>query len=247
MAMNPRLLVPRATGFNPKSISGLALWLDATDSTTTIADQGISTWNDKSGFGRNFSQSTGNNQPTVSTLNGKRALSFNGTSAQMTLTGVACSALVDATGAASFVVFRPSSDTTYSVLTLEGLSNTQHRDRFSDGNAYTATFRVPRAAGIINGSMPTNTAAILTHHVVQPVAHIIRINRAQVRSDSLVSATTFTSWRAQGTGTHRIGVGADQLDFFSGVIGEILIYGRGMTESEVQRVENYLAGKWGIA
>ncbi len=246
MGMSGRLLRPRASGLNPRSISGLALWLDATDSATTIADQGISTWNDKSGLGRNFSQSTGNNQPTVSTLNGKRALAFNGTSAQMTLTGVACSTLVDATGAASFVVFRPSSDTTYSVLTLEGAGNTQHRDRFSDGNAYTATFRVPRSAGIINGSMPTNTAAILTHHVVQPVAHIIRINRSQVRSDSLVSATTFTSWRSQGTGTNRIGVGADQLDFFSGVIGEILVYGRGLTDSEVQRVENYLAGKWGI-
>jgi hypothetical protein len=34
MAMSPRLLRPLATGFNPKSISGLALWLDGADSSS---------------------------------------------------------------------------------------------------------------------------------------------------------------------------------------------------------------------
>jgi len=34
MGMSPRLLRPRATGFSPKNISGLALWLDAADSST---------------------------------------------------------------------------------------------------------------------------------------------------------------------------------------------------------------------
>jgi hypothetical protein len=33
--MSPRLLRPRQTGFNPRSISGLALWLDGADSSTT--------------------------------------------------------------------------------------------------------------------------------------------------------------------------------------------------------------------
>jgi hypothetical protein len=32
MAMSPRLLRPRATGFSPRSIPGLALWLDASSS-----------------------------------------------------------------------------------------------------------------------------------------------------------------------------------------------------------------------
>lgn len=244
--MNPRLLRPLSTGFNPKSIAGLSLWLDATDATSTVLDQGVSAWNDKSGNGRNFSQSTGNNQPTVSTLNGKRALSFNGTSAQMTLDGVTLSTLADATGAAVFVVFQPSNDTTYSVFHSGG--DTGHRDRFSDGNSYTATFRNPRANGIINGKMPTNAAAILTHHVVQPGAHIIRINKIEERSDALSATSTFTSWRGlAGTYTLRIGVGADLSDFLAGVIGEIILYGRGLSDSEVQRVENYLAGKWGLA
>ena len=51
MAMSPRLLRPRASGaFTPKSISGLALWLDAADSSTiTLNGSNVSSWADKSG------------------------------------------------------------------------------------------------------------------------------------------------------------------------------------------------------
>lgn len=52
MGMNPKLLRPRSTGFNPKSISGLALWLDASDlSTITLNGSNVSEWRDKSGAG----------------------------------------------------------------------------------------------------------------------------------------------------------------------------------------------------
>jgi hypothetical protein len=246
MGMNPRLLRPTASGFDPLSISSLSLWLDATDTGSTVLDQGVTTWRDKSGNGRDFSQGTGNNQPTIGTLNGRRALSFNGTSAQMTR-DIVHADICDASGAASFVVFQPSSDSIYSVLHI-GVTLGGHRDRFSDGNSYTGIFRSPRLNGFLNGKMPTNTAAILTHHVVQPGNHIIRINRIEERSDALAAgSSTFISWRGAGNHTSRIGVGAEEADFFVGVIGEILIYGRGLTAAEVVRVENYLAGKWGIA
>ena len=50
MAMSPRLLRPRASGFNPRSISGLAFWLDAADSSTiTLNGSNVSSWADKSG------------------------------------------------------------------------------------------------------------------------------------------------------------------------------------------------------
>ena len=234
----------RARQFDPRTIRGIALWLDATDSTTTVLDAGVTTWRDKSGAVRDFTQTVGNNQPTIGALNGRRALAFNGTSAQMTR-DILPSSLCDTSGAAAFVVFHPSSDTTYSVLHVGG--NTAHRDRFSDNRSYSATFRSPRAVAL-EGKMPTSTPAILTHHVVHESAHIIRLNRVQERSDALSSTSTFTSWRGLTTGiTCRIGVGAEQSDFLSGVIGEILIYGRAITAAEVVRVENYLARKWGVA
>ena len=56
-----------------------ALWLDAADSATiTLNATTVSQWNDKSGNGRNFSQATAGNQPVYSTsaLNGKNVINF---------------------------------------------------------------------------------------------------------------------------------------------------------------------------
>jgi len=66
MPMSPRLLRPRATGFNPKSISGLKLWLDvANTSSLTFNGSTVSQVNDLSGNGFHATQGTANNQPTL--------------------------------------------------------------------------------------------------------------------------------------------------------------------------------------
>ena len=60
-----------------------ALWLDAADTgTITLNGATVSQWADKSGNSRNFSQATASNQPTYSAtvLGGKPALTFDGTS-----------------------------------------------------------------------------------------------------------------------------------------------------------------------
>jgi hypothetical protein len=81
MAMSPRLLRPRATGFNPKNISGLAAWFDADDASTfTLSGSAVSEWRDKSGNGYSVSQSTGNNQPArTGTIGGRACIDFDGT------------------------------------------------------------------------------------------------------------------------------------------------------------------------
>jgi hypothetical protein len=56
-----------------------ALWLDAADANTIALDGStVSQWNDKSGNGRNFSQATTANQPVYATnaLNGKNVINF---------------------------------------------------------------------------------------------------------------------------------------------------------------------------
>ena len=85
MAMNPRLLRPRASGFNPRSISGLALWFDANDSSTiTTVSGAVSQWNSKVG-GYTATQTTANNRPAYSatSFNGKAGVSFDGSNDQL--------------------------------------------------------------------------------------------------------------------------------------------------------------------
>ena len=57
-----------------------AMWLDAADQSTITIATGISEWRDKSGNGRNATQSIASNQPhyTIGGLNGKNILTFDG-------------------------------------------------------------------------------------------------------------------------------------------------------------------------
>jgi hypothetical protein len=73
-------ITPRFTQWTPALIT-TALWLDAADaSTITQSSSLVSQWNDKSGNGRNATQSTSANRPTYSStsFNGKPAISGDG-------------------------------------------------------------------------------------------------------------------------------------------------------------------------
>ena len=70
-----------AIGTNPNNLSNVALWLDATDSSTiTQTSNAVSQWNDKSGNNHHASQSTSDRQPLVNTnsIGGKTAILFDG-------------------------------------------------------------------------------------------------------------------------------------------------------------------------
>lgn len=94
MPMSPRLLRPRAavsTVFDPRAISGLAAWWDASNSSslfdatsggsTPAADGAVGRWQDLSGNGRHLTQGIANNRPTrkVAIQNGRDGIQFDGT------------------------------------------------------------------------------------------------------------------------------------------------------------------------
>lgn len=67
MPMSPRLLRPRASGFDPRSITGLEMYLNAkVASSITLNGSNVSEWRDLSGKGRHATQATGANQPAYS-------------------------------------------------------------------------------------------------------------------------------------------------------------------------------------
>lgn len=80
MAMNPRLLRPTASGFNPKSIAGLEAWYAADVASSITIATGVQQWSDLSGKGRHLIQNVTNNQPLHNsvTLNGKPTVTFDG-------------------------------------------------------------------------------------------------------------------------------------------------------------------------
>jgi hypothetical protein len=245
MPMSPRLLRPRASGgFDPRSLTGLALWLDAADSTTVTLNSGVEEWRDKSGNARHFSQSTANNRPAYTgSINGRLALSFDGTNDSLSRSGVANADLTTAAGASVFIVYSVNSDTIYSVyFNGGGQPGQDHRDRFSDGNSYGALFRFARLAGVINNQLPSTGAAIYGA-VTTDSAYSLRLNGAEALSTS--SSFFLTNYRTATNQTYTLGVGP-VLDYLNGNIGEVLSYNRPLTATEITAVEQYLRRKWGI-
>jgi hypothetical protein len=72
---------------SPTGITGCSLWLDASDATSILLNaSAVSGWNDKSGNGRHFTQTSGVCQPTyvTSSINSKNIVRFDGSNDFMT-------------------------------------------------------------------------------------------------------------------------------------------------------------------
>lgn len=64
--------------WTPSRLQSLSLWMDASDSSTiTLTSSEVSQWDDKSGNGYNFTQTDANQRPTLGTLNGLTSVQFN--------------------------------------------------------------------------------------------------------------------------------------------------------------------------
>ena len=71
---------------------------------------------------------------------------------------------------------------------------------------------------------------------------IMRLNGQQIVSNSAISVNIANSFIAPFI------VGKLRTDgyYFNGLIGEIIIYGNGLGNNEIQKIESYLSKKWGI-
>lgn len=260
MAMSPRLLRPRATGFSPKSISGLALWLDATDSATISTDTGVSEWRDKSGNGRNFSQSVGNNQPTLTTMNGKTALNFNGTSHRLTRASAMFTTLSGTQDAALFFVV----DGTFPGTAGHVFNHTVAAGG-ADNNMVNIEWRADQGASWIFGTLRTRVQAIRTGTTYTADQRFDSVNVSGVGVISIVGsfgATTTTNtsyWNNSASPSSAstsdagtvvgMAIGcrnnATPSLFYTGKVAEIVAYSSALSTSQRTTIQNYLARKWG--
>jgi hypothetical protein len=237
MAMSPRLLRPRATGFNPKSISGLALWLDASDSSSYTIATGVSEWRDKSGNNRTFSQSTGNNQPATGTqtMNGRNVLVFDG--ANDTLTNAAPFASTAAPWTIFFVQRIVSATNFGHSYSADGGSGFAFRQ-----NSTTGQPQIQANAGVTTTTYGSSAVGVnQVHAMLFPASGSIT---AFLNGASL-SITGDSSTAPTMTNSHIIG-GRSALYFGNVWIAEILFYNALLSASQRSIVQKSLGRKWGI-
>ena len=233
MSMNPRLLRPRATGFNPKSISGLAMWLDAADTSTITLDAGaVSEWRDKA-IGSQFVQTTPNNRPGQTTINGRNALLFDGSNDTLQ-----CSNPFAAYPFSMFIVQRVVAYTNFGMHYAIGSSTNFNLRQFS--TAGNIEVEAPGGFARSTAALFSTTAAQLMSLVYDSTAanSVLYQDNTSVATSAALSQPTLS-------GTHFIGTRNGGLPF-NGYIAEILVYSKTVSTLERATISQDLGKKWGI-
>ena len=229
--MNPRLLRPTASGFDPRRISGVLVWLDAAD---TSYNASTGTWADKSGNSRNFTEAVAENRPIVSTTtqNGQTILEFDGSNDRLTNN----TNFLQISNCTLFATFRRLGNTFGGVISSA-----------SDLDGSPAVL-IDSSLGRLRGHANLSTAGVgvvdsfcVFSGTVNAGATTLFVNGTQRDTDAAIGSldTTATTTRI---GTYR----QANANFFNGYIGEIIAYNRVLTTDERKKVEGYLAWKWGL-
>lgn len=256
--------VKPASGGGPNPGFSPALWLDASDLSTLFQDSAgtvpvttdgdpVGRWNDKSGNGRNFTQSTSGSRPTYRTSGGFHWLEFDGTSDW----------LVGATSALSFAIvnlfmaYRPESGTSdFGNIIGVGHAVT-HTNPFYRWNALTRTSSGFNYGFHTNGSQTfgTDAGANLGNDLVLAIGYnsmwsnttndqrngIVRINGA-VSSNGAAGAggsLTYPNATPPTIGAQVDGGG----DRFKGRIYGVLVGNAAITsQPQIDAWETYLDG-----
>jgi hypothetical protein len=240
MAMNPRLLRPLATGFNPRSIAGIEAWWDFSDLSTLTIDTGISAVADKSGNGYNATQSTGGNQPLSSgnQRNGRAVADFDGNGDRLQTANISA----DLPAFSSFVALSVRTLGQFSFGRIWTRNDNQRAKLVSSSSQ----FSLGQGGAVVQA---TTTGIVLndwfyitgTSTGGNSGTYGYRVNGL---TQSLSSTSASTS--SVASNPYVIGNRTDGGRTFDGRIGEILIYNRVLSAAEIAKVETYLAKKWGF-
>ena len=233
------------SAWTPAVLAGVALWLDAADqSTLTTAAGAVSEWRDRSGGNRHVTQAAAGNRPVIgaAALNGRPAVTFDGADDFMVVPLGAAS--VNNQGSV-FTAFRtaPGTESNYHALLswsfgspsgvgvgplstagsfgLYGTFGSGAGNLFNVGPISTNTPYVA-SLGWSNGGLSVNGG----------------LNGANV------AGTRTVAYNQTGATAH---LGRDNTAYSGAAIGEMIVVTTNLSTADRQRVEGYLAHKWGLA
>jgi hypothetical protein len=233
----------------PLIIPGCVGWLDASDvSTITSSGGSVSSVRNKVNSGVPFIQGVGTDQPTTGTrtINGLNSLDFDGANDYLT-----------ANALASLFTGDDKPMTILSACLCDDPTVISQSSIWAVGSSATTT---PFYSQVYQNSLNVaNRRDDSSSQVNSSAAYIAGNNvNCLVFTGTTVSSytnnTTNYSGTSQNTGVltlDRFAIGATirstNTNFFNGIIGEVIIYNRALSDSERILVQRYLGNKWGIA
>lgn len=250
MSVSRLMQMGAAGGFKPTDIADVAIWLDATNTSSLFQDSAKTTavtsdndpigcWADLSGNGYDHIQATSVNRPTLDT----GTMSLNSINFDRTVDSGVGQFLQNASTKDTITIFivMESTSTAAGVYFGFGLTyNGYFIYNVSSGTNYvTAPAGQFRSVGDSYTAPAANTSTILTGDLVQ----FVRKNGTQY---AMNTPYTYTGGSGGGTYVGRRGLTPNDHAPYLGNIGEIITYDRRLSSSEINVVEAYLSKKWSI-
>lgn len=244
------------TLWTPERIS-TALWLDAADSSTiTTVSGAVSEWNDKSGTGKTLVQTNASNRPTVQSaaVNGLNVIRFVGANAQHLLN---TTAIFPLSNRGCFLVFRETTAVANAGLFAIRPATNQNDYESTLSVVYTPSNRLSNGVRfIVTGSTSSNydvrdttspTVAIpltIYGETFDSVSGTLWRNGTSIFTDN-----SFTAFSANSAGGYCVGarwVPNIAPPYLNGDVCEIIYMSTTPSTETRQRIEGYLAHKWGL-
>ena len=225
--------------FDPRSIGGCQLWLDAFDRSSVTGSSPVTAWRDKS---INVTSATNSSSPvlTTSAINGKQAILLNGSSSLSgTSTGSGTTLTVCIVGTQS-----NGCATNGGLVCLGRSGQLDWNDIGSVAITQISSGNMVSTRNSVN-SQTTNTG------LATPFIYILIFDGTYVNTYYNGTLQTTANISLSGTFAYTnyvIGnrAGSTSNVFWTGYIGEVLIFSQAFTDAQRLPIEGYLASKWGI-
>jgi hypothetical protein len=237
--------------FDPTLLPGLTIWLDGNDTTgtgATVANgTALTTWFDKSGWGRN---ATMTGSPTIITNagNGKSGVNFSATGANNMYGGITMPAQTYINELNMFIVYKSTGAApTYTDLISRGQTATPVGGTGNTFSLYNGNMLSANGASAVYASTYNTNLSIWNGLVSQKSATTsffrLTINGVEQAVVSGSPSYNFTPYDAAGF----ITIGSSRsTGTFTGHFCEMLIFNTPLSTNQRDQVEGYLAWKWGL-
>lgn len=217
-------------GFDPRTLPGCQLWLDAADSNVFSFSSGsnVSQWRDKSGNANHLSV-INTTSPTVTIDTGRPVVAFATGNVLRTANPISYAAQTT-------TVFIVAKNTNFGDISMVFA----FADDNSSGN--TGDYSIRYGGGVL-GSGDSNDIGFNGNYFVNGVQSVPSTASTYSAYHLIASPISKT-----GIGSSRISISSTFLGrFFSGFVGEVIVFTNNQfTTAQRQQVEGYLAWKWSL-
>lgn len=233
----PATVSKSISGFDPRSVTGCQLWLDAADSSSVTGTTTVTAWRDKSGNARNLSVGSG----TTSYASNAITLA----SSYMVVTSA-----VDLTNFTFFIVSR-SNGAIYNQTVFGARPNTSAVYNSTDGFGF---YMDNQTAIRLYGTLASGST-LVSFAAGTSVANVFSFQSGSTIINAWLNGTSLTAANSLGTRTSTaqgFAIGGEwQGSAYGNIIStasinEIIVYNTTLSTSQRQAIEGYLAWKWGI-